>query len=289
MKFRKFASTIVQSVYSPPFYALVRSQSKGTAVKYFFKLALLLTLLVVVSSIGFVGALINFEQNAPKYMNDLGNHFPAELALTIKNGHASSNVPEPYLVPIQGDSKTTDPQFRNFVVIDTKTPFSAEQFAKYQAYAWVNRDSLFYYSNASQTSAGATTISEVRVLPLTNIPDTVIDRAYVNGLLAKVVPWLRGLAPVFALLIVGFIYIGVLFKLVYLFVLAALVWLLAKILGRGLSYGQAYVTGLYAATGGFILAGLGNAIHHSLPFLTVTVLALLVVGVNILHQPRRTS
>lgn len=285
MIFRKFGLTLAQTVNSPSFYVALPAQPKKLAFRFFFKVALLLTALLVIGAFGGIVALINFERNAPQYMSDLGNNFPAGLVVTIKGGHATSNQVEPYRIPTPTDANK-DPQFTNLVVLDTKTPFSSRQLAEYDTYAWLGSDTLYYYGRYDQIN-GKTTASDVRALPLANVPDTVIDRAYIDGWLKKLEPWARGLAPVFALLVVGLMYVAVLFKLVYLLVLALLVWPLSHILRHGLKYGQAYVTGLYAASVPFIISSLADLIHHPLPNFGVTVLALVVVTVNLVRQPRR--
>jgi hypothetical protein len=276
-------NTFRQSIYSPPFYAAAVKQKTGQALGFFMKFAVVLTLISLVGAGSFWLGIFQFERNLPDLVTQLSNNFPADLILTIKGGHASTNVTEPYFIP-KDDIKDSAPNFQHWIVIDTKTPYSSEQFANYKSFAWLTSDTLFYYSQYnSKAETGAKTVpSEIRAMPLSDVSDMVIDRSKVHGWLTMFEPWVRVLTPVFALFVVGLIYVAVLFKLVYLFFLACLVWLVGRIMKKNFDYGASYRVGMYAASLPFLLSELANAVRLHAPTFSVTVLALLIVALNLL-------
>ena len=170
-------------------------------------------------------------------------------------------------------------------MIDTKTPYSSEQFASYKSLAWLTSDTLFYYSQSSSSSeSGSKPVpSGIRAMPLSDVSDMVIDRGKVHGWLTMFEPWVRWLTPVFVLLVIGGVYLAVLGKLIYLCFLAVLVWIVGKLLKKGFDYGASYRIGLYAASLGFLLSGLANAAKLHVPAFSVTVLSLVIVVVNLMQ------
>jgi hypothetical protein len=282
--FADFSNTFRQSIYSPPFYAVAVQQKTGQALGFFMKLAVVLTLISLVGAGSFWLGMVQFERNLPDLVTKLSNNFPVELTITIKGGQASTNVTEPYFIP-NDDINTQDSKLKHWVVIDTKTPYSSEQFKQYSSFAWLTKDTLFYYGNYSESSDSSgntsSSLGEIRAMPLSDVSDMTIDRAKVHGWLAMFEPWVRVLTPVFALFVVGLVYVAVLFNLVYLFILACLVWVVGKCFKKNFNYGASYRVGLYAASLPFLLSGLANACRVHVPPFSVTILALIIVVANL--------
>jgi len=289
-RLRDFLDTFVNSIYSPSFYATVPLQSTSTATSYFLKLAVVLTVFLMLGSTDFLFGIVKFERNLPAVVTSLANNFPAELTITVKDGRASVNVLQPYFIPARpgvGNSAV-----KHYLVIDTKTPFSPERFSTYQSFAWLTRDTLFYYGNyPSQPTLGRShvTVSDIRALPLSNLSDMTIDRRFVHRWLAMFEPWVRWLTPEFAALLITSMYVVVLSKLIYVFILAALVWVVAAVMRKNLDYMASYRSGLYAASLGFVLSGLAHIFKLPVPIFSVTLVSLLIVVVNLLRWPRVAS
>lgn len=275
-----FFRTIVRTVWDPRWYQEIRTQRTQVAIVFFLKVAVILTAIVVVAGWSVGLTLVNFERNTPQYLNDLVAKYPAELKVTIHDGHASSNVKEPYFVALPNGKSANDGNITNLVVIDTQTPFSSDQFAKYHAVAWLGSDSLYYYNHYD--SNDRTVTSQVEVLSLKNVPNATIDRSFIHDNLQRIIPWARVLVPVAAVFLVGFIYVAMLVHLIYFLVLALVVMFLAWLVRRRINnYGAAYRVALYGATVPLIVSTLANVTPYHLPVFSVTILALLIVVVNL--------
>src|SRR5439155_6304582 len=120
---------------------------------------------------------------------------------------------------------------KNLIVIDTKHPFTVEQFESYETIAWLTADSIVVRGN--RTSA-------IQTYPLTQVGDFTLDRTTVNGWLNAVNPYVGLIAPIVGVLALVGIYLAYLVRLLYLFVLALLVWLLLRLVGVNRSYGESY-------------------------------------------------
>jgi hypothetical protein len=284
---KKFGATLLRSSYDPAIYARAIKAKNSSVVGFFCLVAVVLTALAVGAAWSLLVSLVQFEANAPKYLDQIVKTYPAELSVVIKGGRASTNVAEPYFIAIPGDSAKDFGGLSHLIVIDTKTPYSSTQFNAYHAAAWLTSDSLFYYGQySSSVSSGGPELSQIKAMALSEIPDMTIDQAYVRGVLEKFLPWVRALAPVLALVLVGFIYVGMLFKLVYFFVLAGLIWLVTKLARPALTYGQSYRVGVYAAVGPMIAAGVLGVFQVHLPLFSMTLIILVVAVLNLMRLPR---
>jgi|SRR3989344_277525 len=222
---KQIFSDIKNSIYSPAFYRDLSSTPFSYSLKYYLKFALIVSfVMTVVLSAQLVPIASDFLKNLD---SSVGKYYPAELVLTIKNGELSTNVKEPYFV-------------EKFVVIDTKTPFSAEQFAKYGASVWLTKNEIV----AIKGNSGA-----LQIQPLKDIPDVVITKDKVGAWLS-VIGSKTGFVPyllVFTIFILSFLVFG--WRMLYLLIFSLAIWLLAKILGFDIKgYGGSYRVGLHAMT-----------------------------------------
>src|SRR5258706_10407827 len=101
----KFFTKIKDSLYSPKFYAGIPKQSFKSVFGYFFLLILLLT--VVHTIVIFVrwGGVDVPQKATEKFVTSAVNYFPDNLIITLKNGSVSTNVTEPYYLPLQGGNE----------------------------------------------------------------------------------------------------------------------------------------------------------------------------------------
>jgi hypothetical protein len=261
---RRFLATTVASVYSPRFYASMPERSGGGALGYFLVLALLCAAVAGVPSLPPVLAL---GATFTEWVEQGVGLWPAELEVRVTNGQASTNVPEPYLIPLPSGQESA--QLKNLLVIDTRTPYSAAQFNRYQTVAWLTRDTLFLRDER-----------QIRAVELTTMDGLTIDRATVETIGDVARPWVRILGVALAPLMLLAFYLLFLMRLAYLVAFAFAVWLLLRLFNRPRSYGLAYKVGLYAMTLGMLVdaarlaLGLGG---FSFMFTLIT-LAVLVVN-----------
>ncbi|EKD86112.1 MAG: protein of unknown function DUF1189 [uncultured bacterium] len=269
-----FLNKIKSSIYSPEFYKSVRKKTTGEAFKYFLGLAAILALIQSVISIPVA---VSIQKELPNLSTKLVSYYPAELEVRIKDGKASTNVEEPYFIkmPEGGD------EYDNLLVIDTKTAYTAEQFSKYSAAAWLTRDTLFVKEQ-----------NGLRAFELTKIQDLTINKTFVSGIVNKISPFFKLIIPVISI----FIFLGLIllyiFRLIQLLFIAIGIYLVGRAMNLNFGYKESYKIGLFAITLPLILdliltfsKGIIN--FSGIPFF-FTIVTLLVVGVNYYQAKRIT-
>lgn len=241
-----FLNTIKSSVYDPKFYSKIKHQKLASALKYFFLLILVLTLINVVALSYELG--VRVPQEIKNFINQSVNYFPQDLEVNIDHGQVTTTAQEPFFVPFPKDipediEETPEQDLNNILVIDTKTPYSATQFNQYKTLAWLTKDSLFYQNRDF----------EQRSIDLTDVKDFKFNRLALEGWVSKFSPVLNMAGPILILLTFIGLFIGFTFNLVYLLFLAVLIFFLSAIFKWGLNYSASFKTAIYASTTAFIL------------------------------------
>ncbi|TSC87580.1 MAG: Uncharacterized protein G01um10147_558 [Microgenomates group bacterium Gr01-1014_7] len=260
----QFFKTIRLAIYSPQFYSGIFKKSFKQSLGYFLLLTLLLTAIHLITLIN--PLLIEAPKSLQKIVQQVVNCYPKDLEIKITGGHTISNQQEPYFIsncdPSAGEQK--------LVVIDTKNSFSAQKFNEYKVEAWVTKDSIFYKKNNLETSS----------YNLVQIKDFKLNQETLKSYSNMITPWLKFVGPVLLLLAFGGIYLTYIFRLIYLALLAILIWGLSKLFKQTLTYGSSYKTGLYAITLGLVIE-----LIYGFPFM-VTIITLGVVWINLLWPKR---
>ncbi len=220
---------------------------------------------------------IDAPQALKNVSESLINCLPADLEIKIKNGEASVNKEEPYLIP-----PCKEGWDNSSVVIDTKTPYSPAKFEEYKAAAWVTKDAIVYKRNNVET----------RTYSLKEVKDFTLTKKVTESFYSQFIPYLKFVGPALFLLAFVGIYLLYAFRLIHLAFLALLIFLLGKVFNHTLSYSSSYKIGLYAITLGLIvdLALKLTSVwtnFYGFPFM-VTILTLAVVFVNLI-QPKKSS
>lgn len=182
-----------------------------------------------------------FSENWQKQRAIVQSIFPAELVLTVTDGAVSTNVAEPYALPVPTawQSPRSDMP-ENLVVINTKKPIETGDFSKENT-AFIISEHGFGYHDFKK---GEFRIYDTRD---TQWRETFsADKTGYDALIAKVFHYLR-IALIIGVVILPFLLYGMFFVglLIYLIFGALLVFLAAKIKNWPLSYGQAYVAAIY--------------------------------------------
>lgn len=262
-----FIKAIAGSIYSPAFYADALKKGLDRALGYFLLLALLLsafTTAPLVYSFAREG-----QPEIKKIVTNIVDYYPSELEVKIRNGQVTTNIKEPYMIPIPKDSSSD--QISNIIVIDTTTPFSLSKFNEYSTLAWLSKDIIYLKGERN----------EFRAYPLTDVENFTVNKAQLQKLADTVSPWISVLVPIVGV----FIFIGMLFvyafRLVYMFFLALCIYLLTRLMKRPLTYKNSYKIGLYAITLSLIIE-IFQRFEPSIriPFL-FTIVALAVVFINL--------
>lgn len=262
--------TIQNSIYSPSFYASIPKKSFKQSIRYFLILILLLSAIHLITLIN--PSLIETPRQLQGFVQNVINCYPKDLEIKITNGQASTNSDEPYFI----SNCPTLARNQNLVVIDTQTPFSSTKFDEYKVAIWLTKDAVVYRKNKYETSSSS----------LIRVKDLKLNKAVLNSYRDMLSPWLKLIGPALLLLVFVGIYLGYIFRLIYLFFIALIIWGFGKVFKKPLTYGQAYKVGLYAITLGLIVelpVSLTSrwSQFYEFPFI-VTILTLGVVWMNLL-------
>src|ERR1022692_35529 len=111
-----FFQTFRRSIYSPSFFAAAPRTSLGAALGYFFVLIALLTVIKV--GVIVLPGLIGLTPQIQQGLQDLANSYPSNLTISVRGGKVSSNVQEPYVIPIGANGDSSNPTILNLIVID---------------------------------------------------------------------------------------------------------------------------------------------------------------------------
>ena len=274
----KLLGVIRASIYAPYFYRAVLSKPLSWSIKYFFSFALVLAV-ISTAVVGWraVPAVNSFLSNlAPTILK----YYPDELEVAIKNGEATSNVPEPYVIKLPQElidswEKSGDQNLapENLMVINTKTRLiDWKEFQDYKAVALLSKDAIVLRDK----NGG------VRIQPLTDVPNTTINKKEIASMLEGIKPYAKLAAPILVLVIFLLAYSWLMLKLIFLFIAALLVWLIAaKFKGINIGYKKAYQVGLHAMTAALLLETfLRIFLGVAVPYI-FTIVTLLAVWFNL--------
>jgi hypothetical protein len=244
----KFLEQAKSSIYSPSFYdEVITTRSFRSSIWYFYSLTLILSFITTVL------LAINLVPAVNRFLNDttasLLEHYPNELVLTFKGGHASSNVgdKEPYVIPLPEGFKSTlsasDGDVQSMLVIDTTHPLDLTKFREEKTFALLTADELVMLDRGGS----------VKIQSLDQVPDQVIDKKKVSAFVDGIHPLFKFAGPLLVVIIFLGLLVGSSLYLVYLFFLALIVLVIAKAKKRPLGYKKSYQVGIHAMTISLIL------------------------------------
>lgn len=265
----KLFKTVQSSLYNPDFYIERQKEAFSIAFRYFLKLVVILAFIIsAVFTLKFVPVLTSA-------MNTLPSQFPADLAVTVLNGHASTNVSEPYFIPLTDDLRQGRDQPKNLLVIDTKAVADVATFEKYDTMVLLSKD-FFVTQKGGTRSQGSYEIQSLK-----SFPDITVSQAKISEWIGVARNWL--VPTVIIGFIAGTILVSVVFIIGYLFellLLSLLVFIINLIRKVPVTYGETYKLGLYALTGVVILDLLTVVSGIHLPGFVEFVLFLVIIFVN---------
>ncbi len=291
-----FFKSIPASIFSPAFYAGIAGRSfwKGFwfLTGFTFLTLILGTVLIIV---------VPYMQHRDQINTTIENvlHFyPEELVVTIQDGKASTNVPEPYFLkfndviptenwnPVfkegfeEGVAKDTDADLEelNLVVIDTKTPFSAEQFKEYHAIVWLTEDAIYTLSENGRTES----------IPLADSNDAVINKTMADAGMDSIWTSVKSFLPFLATLIFIFTFIFlVIARMIYLLIFALFMLIVSSVMKLPYDYAAGYKIGFYAMSLSTLVTIAFLALGFNQFFFMSTILNLLVAVVNLDQAKKR--
>ncbi|MEK7507906.1 MAG: DUF1189 family protein [Patescibacteria group bacterium] len=274
----KLIDIIRASIYAPDFYKALLSKPLSWSIKYFFSFALVLAVIyTAVTGWRAVPAVNSFLNNlAPTILK----YYPDKLEVVIKDGEAVSNVPEPYIIKLpkelidywgKAEDQASVPE--SFLVIDTRTRLiDWKEFLDYETVALLSKDAVVFMDK----NGG------VRIQPLTGVPNTTINKKEIASILNRIEPFIKFAAPILVFVIFLGAYSVLVFNLVYLFIAALLIWLIAtKFRGVNIGYKKAYQIGLHAMTSALLLEAFFKIfLGVRVPYV-FTIITLIAVWINL--------
>jgi len=151
-RIKAFFYCLKRTFTSPDYYADILKAPFSFSLKFFygffFLYALILTSFVTVRYLLPLGDLLKFLPDK------LVEMYPSELEVTIKDGEVSTNVAEPYAIPLSRFEKILDEldksvlgesveKVENLVVIDTRGKI--DDFSRYRTYVLLTKKPSFVY------------------------------------------------------------------------------------------------------------------------------------------------
>lgn len=270
----QFPSVFLGSLTSPAYYRdILRPKKTGHAVKYLGFLLVLLGIVwaahwAIMASGLSLGA--PFIENQKQVIRDL---YPPELAVTVKDGIVSTNVNEPYAIPLpaqwrrlMSESEDSIPPYENLVVIDTAA--TPDAYPDSRSLVLVTRDALTFPSSEGGDIVGYETR---KIDPSMNF---FLDKTTYGEFMREALPTVdRIIGYVKALFVVWitlspFIMAAVMLAGYALFLLfgALVVWIIdMAFLRKNLQYGEIYRLSLYGVTTPIILSYLLRGAHLQIP------------------------
>lgn len=232
---------IKNSIYGKEYYrSVVLNQSTGESVKYLAKLCLLVALL---GALVLSFSLPTLNKKIKSGVVSFVASYPEDLVLSVKNGNASINRPEPFIVKIPNyliDDSNSKPAVDNLIVVNTTEPFSLDKFMTYSTFSLLTKTELI----TRQPDNG-----EMRIMPLSKFGNFEITKTWLldkEVMLMKILPWaIFSLIPLVYLGIFIGIFVG---SLIILFLYALIAFIIFKIKKIDITYKKSYQVALHAST-----------------------------------------
>lgn len=228
---------------------------------YFVLLFTSLALMVPVG-IGLLAARPLVLQTVESAKTEVPNLYPSKLVIRVKHGQVSTNVKEPYSIPLPASWKEFSENTSNLLTINTKA--SVDDFSTYH--------SLFLLTKTSLVMPDKN--GTYRIIPLKDSEDITINRAMYNevsGAALRYVNWLPRFFTAFAVCLMFVLPFLVAFLrlagyLLYLLITTVLLLLLQHIVSREFTFSELYRLSLFGLTLPLILSVIKYLVPVHLPF-----------------------
>ncbi len=230
---KRFLKTVRECTTPDGFVERFQHTSRKTAIGYFYKLHLLLSLVLYIPLLFLVGAGVVFIAKT----DIIGTYYPHGLEVKIENGAVSTNVEEPYFVKNTFSKNSShSPAHANMLVIDTHATDTLSAFQTYDTMGLLTKEWLVTQDKNGKVSATS----------LKRITHTTISESSVRGFVKTMMPYFI-LGLVVLLILTPFMIAGgaMLMRLLWAFLAALCVRMIASSHTRPMSYRDAYVLSLF--------------------------------------------
>lgn len=238
-KLKTFFVSFKRSLTDFSYYRDIKEAKFSFSLKYLYSLLFIISLFAGVQiSASLIYSLPQIPGFVEKIKTSAQGAFPSELKIEVKGGKLSTNAKEPYTIDISGISNE-----EHFLIIDTKA--KAEDIKNLNTLALATESSVVIKADGGY-----------RFFSLDKYKDVKIDKAVYDATLSKVLPFLDKLPLIVkilaALSILAFPFVGAALSLagraIYLVFASILLFVIAKILKKGLSFIKIFQFSLHAVT-----------------------------------------
>lgn len=220
-----------KSLFSVKYYRDLIKTDLKFSLKYYAVLATLFTLVhATFSTTKLAPKIQKGVEDAVEYVLSL---YEDDLEISIKSGRVSINKKEPYVIPL--NLELGEGVAKNIIVFDSNGGIDDIK-SKYDTLILVNKVNLL-----TRDTSG-----KIEVVPLSNIPDTVITKQSFSSLLQRIqgltkfVPYIVGIVLTFSILMYYLV-----FRLIYLLLVGILLLVVGEIRGLNLTFSKYYKVALH--------------------------------------------
>lgn len=244
---KKFFYTLRRSVYDPEFYREADGHNVSTVLGYFSKLISFIAVVgVVIPAIVALALFLGHRKGIDAMMEQVKGLYPAGLEVTIRNGHVSTNVSEPYAIELpkawQYRESHDDRAIKNLLVIDTEKPIEMSDFRAHETLIILGEKEVGFYDSDQ---------AKVEIRDLSEFADEnyTLDQDMYVWIVSKAWKWAKVVIVVLVVTAPFFITVALLvWYVIYLLLGALVIWLAAVLRKREMTYGRAYKLGFYLLT-----------------------------------------
>lgn len=264
---------IKNSIYSKVYYKeTVLTESVNQSIKYLAKVSLLIATLGVVIMTCFIPTTFNHVKSL---MTSSISYYPEDLTISINQGVASINRPEPYFIKVP--ATFLNPQnpaavkISNLLTINTAEPFNIDKFKEYGTVILLTQKELISVDNSGS----------IKITSIAKFPNVIITKDWLRDkevYLVKMLPIIAVLVLILAFILLFIVqFLGI---LITLFLYALLVWALLKIRGQEVTYKKSYQVAVHASTLILLVNLIGLFVAPINNFLLKILILILIIYLN---------
>lgn len=270
-KLLTFKYTFWKSLTKPDYYKDILTARFSFSLKYLYFLLFVSSLLFGIK--GAVGVarsipkIPGFIENTKSVLSQI---YPQELVLTVKDKKISTNVLEPYFIAIPKEMKIPGKEVKYLLAIDTSADVA--DFEKYQSLFLLSKEFVAMKDNNSGYKVQP--LAEI----LKDVPDgAAIKKSDFDALVAGLDPYYHYLYPLAWAGIVLLLTLWPLFtaglalggRLMMLLFYSLLLFILAKILKRSLTYKNVYQMSMHGLTISVLISTFLMLINYNIPYVSL--------------------
>ncbi|MBP9751635.1 MAG: DUF1189 family protein [Candidatus Moranbacteria bacterium] len=278
--------TLKSSIHDPVFYRSIRERKTSSSFGYFALLILVASLISSTKPVADIAGFI-FQPSEKKdaLRKEILSLYPDELSIRFENGTVSTNVAEPFAIPLPyslGKETGGHQEYpKNLLVIDTTKPISSGDFETFDTIAILGRDSIGFHDPEERKT-------EIRGIGEMSGESFSLDKGRFVSFVGIAERFAKGFGVAFLFLLPIVVFTAKLAGfLLYLLFGALVIWIVAKARGTDWRYGESYKAGLHLMTLPILYGILSSApfvpaLH--IPFLFTAILAI-ATAINLARLP----